>query len=115
MFAIARFPSWHAYSMTGSPAFSVSGIANVQGRSHVSGSIAGAAPSTLSGAARPQRAAAKRDDARLVHHLVADGHVARRLHDLVGVAVDRRHHRAGQPARDAPVVQAAILPRVGPP
>ena len=42
------------------------------------------------------RPAVERNDARLVHHLVANGDKARALRDVVAVAVDRRHHRAGQ-------------------
>ena len=39
----------------------------------------------------------ERNDARLVHHLVADRHEARALRDVVRVAVDGRHHRARTP------------------
>ena len=59
------------------------------------------------------RPSVERDDPRLVDHLVGDGHHAGPLHDAVGVAVDGRHHRAGQAARDAAVVEAAVFPRVG--
>src|SRR5204862_7687864 len=59
------------------------------------------------------RTAVEWNDARLVHHLVANRDPALALHDLVGVAVDRRHHRSGQPARDAAIVQAAILVGIG--
>ncbi len=61
---------------------------------------------------REVRTAIERDDPRVVHHLVGDGHVPGRLVDVVRVAVDRRHHRAGHAARDAPVVEAPVLPRV---
>ena len=40
---------------------------------------------------------------------------ARPLLNLVRVAVDGGHHRAGDAASDAAVVQAAVLPRVGRP
>jgi hypothetical protein len=50
------------------------------------------------------------DDPRLVHHLVANGDEAGRLRDVVGVAVNRRHHRSGKAAGDAAIVEAAIEP-----
>jgi hypothetical protein len=46
-------------------------------------------------------------------HLVGDRHDSWRLNDAVGVAVDGGHHRAGQPARDAAVVETAVGVRVG--
>ena len=61
------------------------------------------------GCVRRVRAAVERDDARFVNHLVADRHVARALHDLVRVAVDGRHHRAGHAAGDAAIVEAEVL------
>jgi hypothetical protein len=50
--------------------------------------------------------------ARLVDHLVRDHAVAGSLDDFVSIAVDGRHHRAGDPARDAAVVQASIFGRI---
>src|SRR5439155_25168447 len=58
---------------------------------------------------RAPRNGIERDDARLVHHLVANRDVTGALDDLIRVAVDRRHHRAGYAARDAAVVEVAIL------
>ncbi len=58
------------------------------------------------------RAVVERDDPRFVDHLVANGDIFRCLHDLIGVAVDCRHHRSGQSARDAAVVHAAVEPRI---
>ena len=66
-------------------------------------------------AGREVRPAVERNHARVVHHLVGDGHDARALVNLVRVAVDGRHHRAGHAARDAAIVEAAVLPRVGRP
>ena len=65
---------------------------------------------------RPQvgsRAVVERDDARLVNHLVPDGDQTRRLRDVVGVPVNRRHHRARQSAGDAAIVEAAVRIRIG--
>src|SRR5688572_822911 len=58
---------------------------------------------------RERLAAVERDDARVVHHLVADRDHPWRLHDLVRVAVDGRHHRARDAAGDAPHVERQIL------
>ena len=55
----------------------------------------------------------ERNHARVVDHLVGDRHEARALMDVIRVAVDGRHHRAGDAARDAAVVEAAVFPRVG--
>jgi hypothetical protein len=44
-----------------------------------------------------------------VDHLVADRDGVGRLNDLVGIAVNRRHHRARKPTGDATVVHAAIV------
>ncbi len=54
----------------------------------------------------------ERNHTGLVNHLVANRDVALALHDLIGVAVNRRHHRSRQAPREAAIVQAAILPRV---
>ena len=43
------------------------------------------------------RPAVRVDDARVVDHLVADGHHARRLHDAVAVAVDHAQDRPEMP------------------
>src|SRR5262245_54484703 len=59
------------------------------------------------------RAVVERNHPRLVNHLVADGNEAGRLGGVVGIAVDRRHHRSGQAARDAAIVEAAIRVRIG--
>src|SRR5215471_21841717 len=53
------------------------------------------------------------NEPRLVHHLVPDRDPARRLDDLVGVAVDGRRHRTGNSTRDTSIVEAAILRAVG--
>ena len=58
---------------------------------------------------RDVRAAVGVEDARVVDHLVADGHHARRLHDAVAVAVDDAQHRADDAARDAAVVEREVL------
>ena len=55
------------------------------------------------------RPAVERDHSRLVHDLVADADHAWRLYDLIGIAVDKRQHRSGEPARDAAIEQAEIL------
>ena len=55
------------------------------------------------------RPAVERDDAGLVDDLVRDHHDARRLQDLVIVAVHHRDHRAGHAARDAAIEQAEVL------
>ena len=62
---------------------------------------------------RRMRPPVERHDTRLVDHLVADRHPARALHDLVAVVVDDRQDRAGDAARDAAVVEAAIEIGVG--
>ena len=59
------------------------------------------------------RPAVEGHDARLVDHLVADRDQARGLHDLVAVVVDDRQDRAGDAARDAAVVEAAIGVGIG--
>ena len=58
---------------------------------------------------RDVRAPVGVEDARVVDHLVADGHHARRLHDAVAVAVDDAQHRADDAARDAAVVEREVL------
>ncbi len=50
--------------------------------------------------------------AHLVDHLVADPDPSRSLHDLIGVAVDDRHHRTGQTAGNAAVVETAVHVRI---
>ena len=55
------------------------------------------------------RAAVERDDADVVNQLVADGDEARCLHDLVRVAEDVRHHRAGHAACDAALPQIEVV------
>ncbi len=49
------------------------------------------------------------EDARVVDHLVADRHHARRLHDAVAVAVDDAQHRADDAAGDAAIVEREVL------
>src|SRR5262245_30351215 len=49
------------------------------------------------------------DDARIVNHLVADRHHARRLHDAVAVAVDHANDRSPDAARDAAVVVGEVV------
>src|SRR4029079_10705661 len=49
------------------------------------------------------------DDARVVNHLVADRHHARRLHDAVAVAVDHADDRSPDAARDAAVVVGEVV------
>ena len=51
----------------------------------------------------------ERDDPGVVDHLDEDHDITRRLEDLVVVVVEAGHHRAGQPARDAPLVQVAVF------
>ena len=58
------------------------------------------------------RSAVGVDDPRVVDHLVAERHHARRLHDAVAVAVDDAEHRADDAARDAAVVEREVLGRV---
>ena len=58
---------------------------------------------------RQVRPAVERDHARLVHHLVADGDEAGALRDVVPVAVDSRHHRPRNAARDAADVEREVL------
>ena len=53
------------------------------------------------------------DHARFVDHFVVNRHVPGALMDLVGVAVNGRHHGSGKAARDASIVEAAILVGVG--
>src|SRR5207248_436482 len=67
------------------------------------------ASGSLVRALRGRRVAVGRDPARLVDHPVRGRGGVLRLHDAVRVAVDRRHHRSRQAARDAAIVQAAIL------
>src|SRR5688572_7865294 len=55
------------------------------------------------------RTAIERNDTRLVHHLIANRDKAWPLRDVVAVAVDRRHHRAGQAPCDAADVERQIL------
>ncbi|MFS8543590.1 MAG: diacylglycerol kinase family protein, partial [Limnochordales bacterium] len=55
------------------------------------------------------RAAIQRDDARVVQHLVADGHLRRRLHDLHRIAIQRWADRARDAAGNAAVVVREIL------
>src|SRR5262245_56859431 len=55
------------------------------------------------------RPAVERNDARLVDHLVGDRDGVWSLDDRVRAAIDRRHHRPGQAARDAAIVEAAIF------
>src|SRR5262249_9790885 len=50
------------------------------------------------------RASIERDDARLVNRLVSDRDESWGLDDLIGIAVDGRHHRAGDTTRDAAIV-----------
>ena len=57
---------------------------------------------------RAHAAAVGVDDARVVHHLVADGDHARRLDDAVAVAVDDRHDRADDAARHAAIVEREV-------
>ncbi len=59
------------------------------------------------------RAAIDRDHARFVNHFVEDGHVAGRLHDLIGVVVAGGEHAGGHAARDAAVPDAHVLPGIG--
>ena len=62
------------------------------------------------------RPSVKRNHARFVDHLVSDRDEPRALDNLVGVPVDRRHHRTRQASGDTPVVQAQVLgtvPRAG--
>ena len=64
---------------------------------------------------RERRAAVDRDDARLVHHLEVENHVAGHLHDAHAVVVAIGHHRRGHAARDAavPAVEVEIgIPRL---
>ena len=58
---------------------------------------------------REVRPAVERDDARVVDHLVANRDVARALHDLRRVVVDRRENHMREPARDAAIVSIEIL------
>src|SRR5262245_43220305 len=53
------------------------------------------------------------NDASLVDHFVNDRDETRRLNNLVAVSVDGRHHRSRDAARDAPVIETAVFPRVG--
>ena len=55
----------------------------------------------------------ERDHACVVHHLVRDGHDARRLQDLDVVVVAGREHHRRQPDGDAAIPEAAVGPRVG--
>src|SRR5205814_9426548 len=55
------------------------------------------------------------NDAGLVNHLVANRDEAGALVDLIGAAVDRRHHRARQTTRDALIVDGPLLVRSGGP
>ena len=55
------------------------------------------------------RAVVEMDDPRVVDHLVGHGHLGRALRDPDAVAVDRRQHRAEEPARDAAVVEREVL------
>jgi hypothetical protein len=66
----------------------------------------------LADAVAQVRPSVERDDARVVNHLDEDGYVLFRLHNLVVVVVEAGKHRAGHPARNAPIVRAAIQPRV---
>src|SRR4029434_829373 len=59
------------------------------------------------------RTAIKRDHSCLMHHLVANDDEAWSLNDVVGVAVNGRHHRARDASRDAAIVKAAIGIRIG--
>ena len=54
------------------------------------------------------RPSIERNDAGVVHHLVADRHFVRRLHDPVAVAVDDREDRSDDAARDAAVVVGEV-------
>jgi hypothetical protein len=97
----------------------VSGMANVQGRAHVAASSTVTDHSTRSAAVRVARlqanaladvrTAVERNHSRLVNQLVADADDARRLHDLIRIAVDERHHRSRERARDAAIEQAEVL------
>src|SRR5262245_33043830 len=58
------------------------------------------------------RTAVERNDADLANHLVPDDDDAGSLEDVGAVAVDGRHDRTGEPARDAAVVVAVILVRI---
>src|SRR4030095_14156439 len=49
------------------------------------------------------------DDARVVNHLVADRHHARRLHDAVAAAVDDANERPPDAPRDAAAVVVEIV------
>src|SRR5438552_15916898 len=55
------------------------------------------------------RSVVEGDQARLVHHLVSNGHIAGTLDDLIRVAVNGWHHRSGKAAGNAPDVQRQIL------
>ena len=65
-----------------------------------------ASPILLDGGA-DVRPAVERDDARVVHHLVADDDFVRRLHDPDAVAVEHRED-AADAARDAAVVEVEV-------
>ena len=62
----------------------------------------------LTDAAVGERPVRQRDDARIVNHLVVDDDVVGRLQNAIGVVVAGGEHRAGDPARDAPVPHAHV-------
>ena len=53
------------------------------------------------------------DEPRFMDHFVANGNHARRLNDLRAVSINYRKGRAGDAARDAAVVHAAVEPGFG--
>ena len=66
----------------------------------------------LSDALTDVRASIGVDDPRVVDHLVAERHHARRLHDTVAVAVDDAKDGADDAARDAAIVEREVLGRI---
>src|SRR5687768_11987322 len=54
----------------------------------------------------------QRNDASLVNHFVTDDHRIRTLRDVVAAAVTGWHHRVGNTARDAAIVEAHVEPTV---
>src|SRR5581483_2928641 len=53
------------------------------------------------------------NNANIVHHLIANGYVTRRLHNFQSVPIDHGKDGSGHAARDAAIVIAPVRPSLG--